>query len=511
MKQKNNQEMAASRRSAGILMHITSLPGQFGIGDIGPAAKDFADFLHRTGQTYWQLLPLNPTEKGSGHSPYSSVSAFAGNTLLISPEYLVREGFLDKNDLKTWIKPPREKVDFAHALAYKKAILEKGFLHFQSKGNKTIKNEFDRFCQSEKWLDDYALYRSIRKHFNNTAWYQWPSEFKNRGRMVLKQFSLDHAQEIEKVKWEQFIFFRQWDELKVYCNKLGIKLFGDLPFYVSHDSADVWSSREIFSVDRKGNMQYVAGVPPDYFNSNGQLWGMPVFRWEVLRKDRFAWWIERIKSNMRLFDLLRLDHFRAFAEYWAIPAGDKTARNGRWRKGPGEDLFKAMSHALGKLAFVAEDLGDIDEAVHGLRKRYQFPGMKVLQFAFGDNFPQSDYLPHLYEENFIAYTGTHDNNTTRGWYRQDTGTVERKNVQRYAGVEKINDQTIHTLLIRLAYASVAKTTIIPMQDILGLDQKARMNSPATTQNNWLWRMRPRAVASSTEAWLRNLSEIYGRG
>lgn len=509
MTQRNNGTGIGPKRSAGVLMHISSLPGPFGIGDLGPGAREFADFLHRTHQSYWQLLPLNPTERSTGHSPYSSISAFAGNVLFISPELLRRDGLLDRADLKPYVVQSTDRVDYAHAEESKRALLEKAFTRFKLGKNIRSRNAFNRFCAGEKkWLDNFALYVGLRKQFNQ-AWHQWPDAFRDRDPAQLRAFAREHVREIEKIKWEQFVFFNQWQELAAYCRELGIKLFGDLPFYVSHDSADVWAARELFAVDSKGKMKEVAGVPPDYFNENGQLWGMPVFQWSKLREKKYSWWVDRIRANISLFDVIRLDHFRAFAGYWAVPGSESTARNGKWKKGPGSDFFDTLQRKLGVLPFIAEDLGDIDNAVHDLRISNEFPGMKVLQFAFGGNFPESEYLPHLYEENFVVYTGTHDNNTVRGWYDKDAGTTEKKNLSRYLD-ERTVGRKIHTLLIRMAYASIARTAIVPMQDILGLDHRSRMNAPATIKGNWLWRMKPEMITAETERWLADLTEVFGR-
>lgn len=510
MTRKTNVVKFDTGRASGVLMHISSLPGLFGIGDLGTDAKKFADFLYRTGQTYWQILPLNPTESGSGHSPYSSISAFAGNTLFISPELLMLEGLLDLEDLESYSSASTDRVDYEYAETCKRVLLEKAFLHFKRRKKSKAANAFLRFRATEKkWLDNYALFVALKRRFNNKPWYQWPESFRDKDPRALRAFEKEHERELEKVRWEQFTFFSQWQELSDYCHGLGVKLFGDLPFYVSHDSADVWASKDIFAVDRKGNLREVAGVPPDYFNENGQLWGMPVFRWNVLKKKRYSWWIDRIRSNMSMFDLIRLDHFRAFASYWAVPGGDATAKNGKWKKGPGRDLFHSLHRALGDLPFIAEDLGDIDDAVHILRNEYGFPGMKVLQFAFGGNFPNSEYLPHHHEENFFVYTGTHDNNTSRGWYQQDANPSEKKNFERYVGTS-VDTGRIHTLFIRMAFASVGKAAIIPMQDLLGLDHKSRMNSPATIERNWLWRMKPGMITSKMEQRLSDITELYGR-
>jgi 4-alpha-glucanotransferase len=509
MRSNKNSKLALSR-SSGILIHITSLPGPYGVGDMGPEARKFADFLRRTGQSYWQLLPLNPTGEATGHSPYSSISSFAGNTLLISVDDLVDEDLLKKADVLPFRKSSLPKADFSSALKMTSVLHHKAFENYRANASNKEKRSFSAFCEREnKWLDHFALYVTIKDQFKGLPWYKWPSDLKDREPSALRKFGKSHTGEIEKTKWLQYIFFLQWSRLRTYCNAAGISLFGDLPFYVSYDSADVWSNRDIFSINKAGQMELVAGVPPDYFNADGQLWGMPVFRWDVLKRMKYSWWLQRIRKNTELFDLLRLDHFRAFAEYWAVPASQKTARNGTWKKGPGADLFKAIKKSLGDLPFVAEDLGDIDESVHQLRTDFLLPGMKVLQFAFGENFPRSEYLPHNHEKDFVVYTGTHDNNTTRGWWRIDAGKTERANLMEYAQV-KDPKATVNRTLIRLAFASVSRMAITPMQDILGLDEKSRMNAPATTEKNWLWRMKAGMITPSVERWLRGITCLFER-
>jgi 4-alpha-glucanotransferase len=367
------------------------------------------------------------------------------------------------------------------------------------------------FCEEEDfWLSDFAAY-SLLKEIHSKPWYEWPVESKHHEQKAIARITSQYSDAIEKIKWLQFIFIRQWEQLRVFCNQLNISLFGDLPFYVSYDSADVWSHPDIFALDEGKKMTAIAGVPPDYFNADGQLWGMPVFKWEVLKQQKYSWWIQRLRKNIELFDELRLDHFRAFADYWEVPAHEKTARNGEWKPGPGKELFTVAAKELRNLPFVAEDLGDINDAVYQLRDKFDFPGMKVLQFGFGDNLGKSDYLPHNYTPNFIAYTGTHDNNTTRGWYRKDLNSKERTNIALYLG-RRINEGNIHIELARSAYASVAKTVIVPMQDVLGLDESARINTPASVHNNWVWRMRPEELKiPKTEARLQQWAMMYNRG
>ncbi|WP_256013278.1 malto-oligosyltrehalose synthase [Desertivirga xinjiangensis] len=497
-------------RGGGILLHISSLPSSFGVGDMGPEAKNFADFLYRSKQKLWQILPLSPTEAGQGYSPYSAISSMAGNTLLISPELLVEEGLLNKNDLNDTL-PSKSQADFKHAEKLKDKLFEKAFSTFLSGNFSRLQSGFDQFCAQEAyWLDSYALFIALKLHLGGKPWYQWPEAYKLRNKEALQTFTENEGKTMLKTKWLQFIFMKQWLELKAYANDRGIQLFGDLPFYVSYDSSDVWSHPEIFLLDNEGNQTGTAGVPPDYFNDNGQLWGMPVFRWDVLKQQNYEWWIRRISKNMELFDLLRLDHFRAFSSYWEVPANEETAKNGEWREGPGADFFRVLEAQLGNLPFIAEDLGDIDQPVYDLRDEFKLPGMKVLQFAFGDNLPDSIDIPHNYKQNFFVYTGTHDNNTTLGWFHQEADSAVKKRIRMYTGL-KPKDKNIHKILARLAYSSVAKTAILPLQDVIGLDEGNRMNIPASTENNWTWRLLPDQVKKEHEKELRTLVQIYNRG
>jgi malto-oligosyltrehalose synthase/4-alpha-glucanotransferase len=497
-------------RNAGVLLHITSLPSPFGIGDLGPEAKLFADFLRRTGQSYWQMLPVNPIEDGQGYSPYSAISSRAGNTLLISPELLQAEGLLDIKELEQYYLQPDITTDFRKAEQIKEDLFHKAWLNFKVLENDLFQQQFVAFCTSEKeWLNDFALYSVLKKELGGKPWYDWPDEYKFRCEESIKKAIKKFHEEISEVKWLQFIFLHQWEELKKYCNDLGILLIGDLPFYISYDSSDVWSHREIFKLDADGNRTGIAGVPPDAFSADGQLWGMPVFRWDVLKERNYAWWINRLKKNWQLFDLVRLDHFRAFADYWEVPAGERTARNGEWKPGPGADFFKKVQDELGDLPFVAEDLGDINDKVIQLREEFSLPGMKILQFAFGENYSTSDYIPHNYTPNFFVYTGTHDNNTVKGWYRTEIGINARKYLEKYIG-SKVTEDRVSSMLCRLAMSSVAKTAILPMQDILELNETARMNIPASGENNWSWRLLPRQITEATEKKLKEWTVMYNR-
>ena len=495
-------------RDAGILLHITSLPSQFGIGDLGPEATNFIDFLSRSRQRYWQMLPLNPVSPEQYFSPYSSTSSMAGNPLLISPELLEADGLLRNSDLSAYQFPASEQVDFERAAEVRDHLLRKAAAKFFK--NPKLTTTFENFCRRESyWLTDFALYHALKQHHGNTPWFTWKEEYKVRQTSALMKFSRESAKSRRYTMWQQFIFSKQWSDLKTYANSSGVLLFGDLPFYVSYDSSDVWANRDIFNVDKEGLMKGMAGVPPDYFNSNGQLWGMPTFNWNILQKQNYNWWIKRLSKNMQMFDALRLDHFRAFANYWEVPAGETTAKRGKWKDGPGHHFFKTVRSTIGEVKFVAEDLGDIDEKVFHLREDFGMPGMKILQFAFGSTMADSAYIPHNYTPNFIAYTGTHDNNTTVGWFRKDIKTKEKKQISAYLG-KVVDEKNIHIELSRLAYASVARTVILPLQDVLGANEKARMNTPATTENNWKWRFKKNALTQSIEKRLATWVSLYKR-
>lgn len=496
-------------RGAGVLLHISSLPSPFGIGDLGPEAKAFADFLVRSRQKYWQLLPLNPTEAGQGHSPYSALSASAGNPLFISPEMMVRDQLLAWHDLEPFYLPNEGKTDYAAAEAARAAMLEIAYQNFREQKPTHLQKEFDDFCHTEAaWLDDFALYLVLKKHYEGKPWYQWEDKYKLREPGALEHIANLEYYDYSKNKWLQFMFFRQWKKLKKYCNKRGIKFVGDMPFYVSYDSSDVWANRHLFSIDDDGKMTGVAGVPPDAFSDDGQLWGMPIFKWDALKESGYTWWIQRLQKSIELCDIVRLDHFRAFAGYWQVAAEETTAKNGEWVTGPGSDFFNAVKKAFGQLPLVAEDLGEITPDVLALRDEFNLPGMKILQFAFDENMPDSDYIPHNYGTNFFAYTGTHDNNTIRGWYRElDEGSKERLN--QYTG-RSLNEDDIPWVMARLAYSSVARVVILPVQDILGLDENARMNTPGIGQENWAWRLLPNQLSEENEQQLQGWTWLYNR-
>jgi malto-oligosyltrehalose synthase/4-alpha-glucanotransferase len=495
-------------RGAGVLLHVSSLPSPFAVGDLGSGAYAFVDFLKKSGQTYWQMLPLNPTHASSAYSPYSAFSSMAGNPLFISPGLLVEDGLLSPEILQTHRAVPGDAVDFQRAQTQKEELLDLAWIAFQKKSDGPAREAFRAFVEKEDfWLHDFALY-VILKTIHQQSWRDWPAELRNRDAAALEKNADRYASDILKIKWQQFVFHGQWHRLKKYGNDAGIKLFGDLPFYVVYDSADVWSHPEIFSLDEARAPQFVAGVPPDYFNDRGQLWGMPVFNWATLRATNYEWWKRRLKKNMELFDMVRLDHFRAFAGFWQVAAGATDAVGGHWENGPGRDFFRAVERDLGASPFVAEDLGEITPDVYALRDAFAFPGMKVLQFAFGADMPQSLYAPHNYDTNFVVYTGTHDNNTTRGWFSKEIGDKDRERIGRYVNME-VSEENICKVFIRMAYASVARVAIVPLQDILGLDETARMNTPGKANANWMWRI-TKIPGKDTEKELRSLARLFNR-
>jgi 4-alpha-glucanotransferase len=429
----------------------------------------------------------------------------AGNTLLISPELLVKDKLLSPIIITKYKISNNGEVNFKKAAEIKTILLDQAYETFKSLKASELQAAFNAFIKKENyWLNDYTLYVVLKKKHNQKPWYKWPDTFKLRDSKSLQLFTNDHKEYLLKEKWFQFIFFRQWNSLKQYLHQNSIKIFGDLPFYVSYDSADAWSNPGYFSLNKKGEMNGVAGVPPDYFNNNGQLWGMPVFRWDELKKNNYDWWIRRIRKNLELYDLLRFDHFRAFASYWDVPAAEKTARFGKWKRGPGVDFFSEVKKEFPTMPFVAEDLGDIDDDVHHLRDAFSLPGMKVLQFAFGADMPVTSHIPHNYKNNFVVYTGTHDNNTTCGWFKENVNSIVHENLNTYLG-KTITQKNVHVELIKQAYASVARIAIIPMQDLLGLNEKARINTPASTANNWQWRLKNdqlKNVSPILKEWVR---------
>lgn len=496
-------------RSSGILMHISSLPSSYGIGDFGSGSYQFADFLVETQQTYWQVLPLNPISLISGSSPYASYSAFAGNTLFISPDKLVEMGLLQHSDLVDYPDLPSTFVDYPEVLTWKKALYAKAYDNFRIQ-NDRFKSEFQEFIKTNrKWLNNFASFMAIKSYFEDKDWGSWPVKIKNREQKELKALEKKLGNQIEYQKFLQFIFFRQWNELKTYCNQRGIQIIGDIPYYVNYDSAEVWSSPELFKLTRAKRSEFVAGVPPDYFSTTGQLWGNPVYRWDIMKKRNFRWWKERIAQNLRLYDLIRIDHFRGFLAYWEVPAREKTAINGKWVSVPGEDVFVQFKKAFSYLPILAEDLGVITDDVRELMKKFGLPGMRILLFAFDENLPRNAYAPHNHIQNCVVYTGTHDNNTTRGWYAEETSEADRERISHYLG-KKISIEEIHWDFIRMAMMSVANTVIIPVQDVLGLDSAHRMNRPATLNGNWKWRLLSEQLSHDMKQRLLGVTQLFGR-
>ena len=504
-----NTGISETGRSAGILMHITSLPGKYTTGDMGHEAYEFADFLEKSGQRFWQLLPLNQPDRNCGYSPYSAVSAFAGNILLISPELLYNEGLIREFPLPKKFTAG-SKADFEAAEDIKLRLLEEAYEVFSTKKPADLTQEFQSFCEKESyWLDDYVVFMTIRKLFEHQPWNLWPDDLKTRNIRALEEIKGNYAESIEGQKFQQFIFFRQFHALKEYCKNKNILLYGDVPIYIGYDSVDVWAHPELFKLKKNLEMSVVAGVPPDYFNDNGQRWGMPVFDWSAVEKTFYKWWVERIKKNLELYDLIRLDHFRGFSAFWEIKADETTAKKGKWVPGPGINLFDTLQYVFPEMPFVAEDLGEIDQPVYDLRDRYNLPGMRVLQFTFGMETGKSLHSPHNYTGNSIVYTGTHDNNTVRGWFGKELDKRSRKILSHYCG-RKVNRKNCSWELIRLAYISVSQIAITPMQDILKLDGKARMNVPSDAYGNWTWRMTRNEMKKAGYNKLRRLAEITGR-
>jgi 4-alpha-glucanotransferase len=491
-------------RSAGILLHPTALPNPHGIGELDQAAYDFVDWLARAGQTVWQVMPLGPT--GYGDSPYQSFSAFAGNPLLISLDALVGDGDLQASDLADVPAFPTERVDYGWVIQWKLPLLRQAALWFKVSSSPARRDEFHRFCDEQaSWLDDYALFAALKHHFNGAVWNTWPSDIALRKPEALREWHKQLGDEALVIKYAQWQFFRQWHALKAYANQRGIKIIGDVPIFVAYDSADVWAHPELFQLDKHGKPTVVAGVPPDYFSQTGQLWGNPLYRWEVLAKQGYAWWIDRVRATLHTVDIIRLDHFRGFEAYWEVPANAQTAEKGRWVKGPGRTVFDALHKALGELPIIAEDLGVITPAVRALRDACGFPGMRVLQFAFSSN-ATDPFLPHNYTSQCVVYTGTHDNDTAMGWLAH-AKPYERKAALAYLGTAGAD---FAWDLMRLAHMSVADTCIVPLQDVLSLGSEARMNFPSTASGNWQWRMRADALAPERAARLRALSIMYGR-
>lgn len=492
-------------RSSGIILHPTSLPGPDGIGDLGPEAYRWVNFLEKCGFRLWQLLPLSPT--GYGDSPYQSFSAFAGNPYLISPALLVEDDLLDFSDLSDRPEFPAERVDYGPVIQWKLILLDRAFARFQKNPPAGMKEELQQFQAREaSWLEDFALFMAIKESQGMVSWENWPKPYRTREAQALREFRTSNPGAIERIVFLQFLFFRQWEKLREYTRAKGIQIIGDIPIFVAYDSADAWSHPELFFMDAEGKPTFVAGVPPDYFSPTGQLWGNPIYKWDVHKATGYAWWIERVRATLKLFDTIRLDHFRGFAGYWEIPAGMPTAEIGRWAPGPGSDLFEAIRASLSDLPIIAEDLGEITPDVIELRESLGLPGMKVLQFAFQTN-ANDPFLPHNFPRNCVAYTGTHDNDTTVGWY-QTALEKEKDFARRY--LARSGDD-IAWDAIRVIWSSVANFALAPMQDFLNLGTEARMNQPGRLGGNWSWRLSADTLTDEELiSRIREMNTLYSR-
>lgn len=502
-------------RSSGIILHPTSLPTRYGIGDLGEGAYKFVDFLEASCQHIWQILPLGQT--GFGDSPYQCLSAFAGNTLLISPDKLVEAGFLQEEDLTPVPNFPADKVDFGKVIEYKKRILAKAFERFKRTTDTGLRADFLGFCQKESdWLEDYALFLVLKKMHGGSAWCNWDPSFALRDSAAIERVKEEKCEQIEAEKFYQYLFFKQWLALRAYCNQKEISIVGDVPIFVAYDSSDVWTKPEQFKLNAKGEPTVVAGVPPDYFSATGQLWGNPLYDWDVMRSQNFSWWVGRMKAILQMVDIIRIDHFRGFAACWEIPGGDKTAERGRWVEVPGRELFIRLKEVLGELPIIVEDLGVITPDVEQLRDDFGFPGMRILQMAFRDDSNNMD-LPHNYIRNCVVHTGTHDNDTIIGWYNSEAGAGstrdaaqienERNSCLKYL---RSNGKEINWDFIAAAFASVADLAIVPLQDVLGLGSHSRMNLPASQEGNWMWRLQENELNDSIAERLKDLTVAYGR-
>jgi len=502
-------------RSSGILLHPTSLPGRFGIGDLGYEAYNFIDFLSASGQSLWQVLPLGPT--GYGDSPYQCFSAFAGNPLLISPALLINDRLLSEAELGDIPDFRTSRVDFGRVIEFKNQLLAKAFVNFKAISAGDLRTDFERFCHtSDWWLDDYSMFRALKDAHGGVAWTSWEPQFAARDPKAVAAARETLRDRIECEKFVQFLFFKQWSQLKEYCRERKIRIIGDAPIFVAFDSADVWGNPEQFKLDSRRQLLVQAGVPPDYFSKTGQLWGNPIYDWNAMRASGFRWWIHRLRVAFETVDILRIDHFRGFSASWEVPGQDDTAERGQWVHVPGRELFTTLQNVLGEMPIIAEDLGVITPDVEALRDDFGFPGMRVLQFAFRGDSKTID-LPHNYIRNCVVYTGTHDNDTTVGWFNskagdgstRSTADIERERAYCLAYLDT-DGREIHWDLIRAAWSSVADMAVVPLQDVLGLGARARMNLPASEQGNWQWRYRVGANSPKIAERLRNLTELYGR-
>jgi len=492
------------KRRCGIICHPTSLPGRFGIGELGESARQFVEFLAEGGQTLWQVLPLGPT--GYGDSPYQPFSAFAGNPLLISFGELIREGLLAEEDVRLEAPFPEDQVLYGPVIEFKNRVLRRSHERLRAGAPEHLRAELAAFRQENcAWLDDYALFMALKLHYHWAVWTEWDAEIALHTEKALAHWHHILRDEVDYQCYLQYLFAKQWGQVKQFANEAGITIIGDLPIFMGHDSADVWSHRELFRLDERGMPTAVAGVPPDYFSPTGQLWGNPHYRWELMRVDGYSWWLARLRRVLNQVDIVRLDHFRGFSGYWVVPAGEDTAMNGRWVKGPGKSFFEAVEREFGKLPIIAEDLGLITADVVALREGLGLPGMRVLQFAF-DADASSTHLPHNYTRDTVVYTGTHDNDTTLGWYATRDDVIKHR-VRLYTGTD---GSKLDWTFIRLAMNSVADMALYPLQDVLGLGSEARLNLPGRPHGNWTWRYRQDRLQSSLAATLREMAIASGR-
>ena len=493
-------------RSSGILFHPTSLPGKYGIGTLGKEAYAFIDFLKKSRQKLWQIFPLGPT--GYGDSPYQSFSSFAGNPYLIDFDLLIEAHLLSEEDLRdVFFGDNEEYIDYGAVYNQKYPLLRKAYENFKSSDNHEMRENLEHFKrENASWLNDYSLYISLKNHFNGLPWNEWAHDIKNREHGAMEHYRNELADDIEYHNFIQFLFFKQWGDVKRYANENGIKIIGDIPIFVAADSSDAWANPEIFLFDEERKPVKVAGVPPDYFSATGQLWGNPLYNWQKLKETNYSWWVERVRANLSTCDIIRIDHFRGFEAYWAVPYGDDTAINGQWEPGPGIDLFNAIKSQLGELPIIAEDLGLMTQGVIDLREATGFPGMKILGFAF-DSGEENDYLPHTYTKNCVVYTGTHDNDTLIGWF-QKAKEEDRQFARDY--LNSRSDDEIHWNAIRGAWSSVANMAISPVQDFLGLGSEARINTPGVAAGNWQWRLRHGVLTDELAERIAKLTKVYSR-
>ena len=493
-------------RASGLLLHVTSLPSPYGVGDVGPAALSWIDRLHEAGQSWWQALPLGPT--GYGNSPYQSLSSFAGNELIISPDWLIEDELLQRSDCQSG-SFSQTQIDYNAVIPFKYGLLKKAWANFNTGARADLRPPYEQFRHDQAdWLEDYALFRALKARFNGAYYLEWPAELVRRDPAAINRVRQELADQISLVSFAQFLLFRQGERLKTHARSKGVGLIGDLPFFVSPDSSDVWAQPEFFLLDEQRRSRFVAGVPPDYFSAQGQLWGNPIYNWDALRQSGYRWCISRLRSLLAYVDVIRLDHFRAFAAAWHVPAGAPTAQSGKWASGPGADFFQALERELGRLPFIVEDLGLITPDVYALRDQFHLPGTRVLQFAF-DGHSDNPYLPENYVTNTVVYTGTHDNPTSRGWF-EELPDYQRQNLWRYTKqFQNGNDEAAHALM-NLAWSSRAALAMAPLQDLLNLGKDARMNVPGRAEGNWAWRSTNEMLSDRAFEWLRDLTTSSNR-